>query len=113
LRQQFRGAWGNVPNKHRGFVRVFQNAAQYTVLAIFSAAFHAAVSVGFIADFSCVMQEIGAVRLSISFMPLIHSAVILLTLRRDALILTDNIIVKNIGAVIAQSGRQSGENYSP
>ena len=69
LRQQFRGAWGNVPNKHRGFVRVFQNAAQYTVLAIFSAAFHAAVPVGFIADFSCVMQEIGAVRLSVSFMP--------------------------------------------
>ena len=82
------------------------------MLAIYSAAFHAAVPVDFIADFSCVMQEIGAVRLSISFMPLIHSAVILLTLRRDALILTDNIIVKYIGAVIAQSGRQFDENIS-
>lgn len=82
------------------------------MLAIFSAALHAALPVGFIADFSCVMQEIGAVRLSVSFMPLIHSAVILLTLRRDALILTDNIIVKYIGAVIAQLGRQSGENIS-
>ena len=82
------------------------------MLAIFSAALHAALPVGFIADFSCVMQEIGAVRLSVSFMPLIHSAVILLTLRRDALILTDNIIVKYIGAVIAQSGRQSDENIS-
>jgi hypothetical protein len=94
LRQQFRRAWGNVPNKHRGFVRVFQNAAQYTVLAIFSAAFHADVPVGFIADFSCVMQEIGAVRLSLFFMPSIHSAVISLTLRRDALSFADNIIVK-------------------
>ena len=82
------------------------------MLAIFSAAFHAAVSVGFIADFSCVMQEIGAVRLSLSFMPPIQSAVILLTLRRDALVFDDDIIVKHIGAVIAQSGRQSGENIS-
>ena len=58
------------------------------------------------------MQEIGAVRLSLFFMPSIHSAVISLTLRRDALILTDNIIVKYIGAVIAQSGRQFDENIS-
>ena len=79
------GAWGNVPNKHRGFVRVFRNAAQSTVLAIFSAAFHAAVLVGFIADFFCVMREIGAMRLSVSFMPSIRSTVISLTLRRDAL----------------------------
>ena len=46
-------------------------------------------------------------------MPPLRSAVISLTLRRDALIIAYDIIVKKYGAVIAQLGRQSAENVSP